>query len=369
MPEIPGNPPLSGTHPSGGRHPTAPGGLGLSGTGNAGGAGKASGSEDLTGASRGKTTPRYFGFHTDASIMARLAGMGLSPTLGNLRIAQQLLRYGEGLDPERINEVSQIWSQIGEGDTTKLEAIVALMSKGLAVNAGNMQAMGQLLSGGPLSHLLARLTMAVKGESNPQLAGIGQKLNSIWQLGHLDKNLLGQLKDFQKLLGGLREDFTRVDSKRLSPDTATELGRLGDLLEAHRLLTPPGANNFYLPFFIWRQHQPLPAEIFIQEEGGGSENTQPFTRITLAVETLSQGRMVVDMTSMREHLSVRFDVQDDKIKKRLDPRLAGLRSRLSQRNYQVDILACQALGASRSISTLLPKRRDIKRLSRVQGVL
>lgn len=366
MPEIPGNQPLPGSLPSGGRPPA---GVGLTGAGGTSGAGKAAGSEESAGLQRAKAAPRYFGFHTDASIMARLAGMGLSPTLGNLRVAQQLLRYGEGLDPERIAEVAQIWSQVGEGDTTKLEAIVALMSKGLPVNPANLQAMGQLLAGGPLSHLLARLTMAVKAEGNPQLAGVGQKLNSLWQLGHLDKNLLGQLKDFQRLLGGLHEEIGRLDMKRLKPETALELGRLGDLFEAQRLLTPPGTNNYFLPFFIWRNHQPLPAEIFVQEEGGGSENTQPFTRLTVAVETLSLGRMVVDFTYMRDHLSVRFDVQDEKIKKRVDPRLVALRARLGQRSYQVDILAVQAHGAGRAISTLLPKRRDLKRLSRVQGVL
>ena len=137
MPEIPGNPPLSGTHPSGGRLPAAPGGAGLAGAGSTSGTARTPAGDESGALQRGKAAPRYFGFHTDASIMARLAGMGLSPSLGNLRVAQQLLRYGEGLDPERITEVGQIWSQVGEGDTTKLEAIVALMSKGLPVNTAN----------------------------------------------------------------------------------------------------------------------------------------------------------------------------------------------------------------------------------------
>src|ERR1035437_966542 len=143
---------------------------------------------------------RFFGVHTEASIMARLAGMGVTPSMTNLRIAQQLLRYGQGLDQENINQISNIWAQYGGHDVTKLEGLVILQGQHLPINPSNLQAMLQLLAGGPPSHLLARLTMAVKSEHNAKLAGIGMRLNSFWQLGHLDKDMISQLGEFQKHL-------------------------------------------------------------------------------------------------------------------------------------------------------------------------
>jgi hypothetical protein len=46
-----------------------------------------------------------------------------------------------------------------------------------------------------------------------------------------------------------------------------------------------------------------------------------------------------------------------------------LRQRLVAAPYIVDLLASQATGQSRAVSALLPKRRDLKRLSRAQGIL
>src|SRR5690349_2298087 len=124
MPEIPGsNSVPGGSSPGRGAVPARPIGVGSSGA--AGGAAPVSTGGALD-AQSAKQLPRYFGFHTEASIMARLAGMGISPTLGNLRIAQQMLRYGLGLDAGEINQIAQLWSQVGPNDVVKLEAIVLL---------------------------------------------------------------------------------------------------------------------------------------------------------------------------------------------------------------------------------------------------
>jgi hypothetical protein len=316
-----------------------------------------------------KNALKYFGFHTDASIMARLAGMGLSPSLGNLRVAQQLLRYGQGLDAELIGNIAHLWSQLGGNDATKLEALVVLQTQGLAVNAANLQAMVQLLAGGPLSNLLARLTMAVKSENSAKLVGVGKHLNAFWQLGHLDKDVVGQLGDFQKVLAGLADEIGKLEQNALSEGTAVEMQRLSDLFEAQKLLADQTNPAQHLPFFIWREQQPMPAEVLVQSEGGGSDGALPFMRVTLAVETKNMGRVVVDLTYVRDHLSGRFEVVEEKVKKVLDARLVLLRQRLVASPYNVDILASQAVGNARATSALLPKRRDLKKLSRAQGIL
>ncbi|MEB3330143.1 MAG: hypothetical protein VKQ33_13010 [Candidatus Sericytochromatia bacterium] len=366
MPEIPGNNSVPGTGVPPGRQPVPPG---LTGPGGPAGAGRQAGAAEDAAPRPLPTSKRFFGVHTDASIMARLAAMGVSPTLGNLRIAQQLLRYGQGLEPDLVSQVAQAWAQLGQGDPQRLEAVVALMARGLPITGPNLQAMTQLLAGGPLAHLLARLTMAVKAEGSPKLGPIGQRLNGLWQLGHLDRDLIGQLKDFRRLLGELREEVDRLGPADLSPELGAELGRFRDLAEAHKLLTSQHPGTLYTPFFIWQQQQPLPAELLLQEEGGGSEGVGSFLKLTLAVDTLTLGRVVVEFVAVRETLSLRLDVPDDKTRKRVEPRLVALRQRLGQRGYAVDQLTCRPDGAGRAVSTLLPVRRDLKKLARAQGVL
>lgn len=370
MPDIPGsNPVPGGSVPGRGSVPPRAAGVGASaGAAGAGGA-LPVGFQSPTTEKLKAAIPKFFGVHTDASIMARLAGMGLSPTLGNLRIAQQLLRYGQGLQAETVNQLSQMWNHYGANDVVKMEALVMLHAQGLPINGQNIQAMAQLLSGGPLSHLLARLTMAIKADPNPKLAGLGKKLTAFWQLGHADKDLIKQIGLFQKEVNGLMDEAGKIDTRGLAAETATELGRLKDLFDAHKLLANQGnPPAHYLPFFVWQQQQPMPAELLVQEEGGGEAGVSQFHRVTLAVETKNFGRITVDITMIRDRLSVKFDVADEKIKKLLDTRLVLLRQNLT-RAYLVDILSCLADGNSRSVSALLPTRRDLKKLRRAQGVL
>ncbi|HEY9720770.1 MAG TPA: hypothetical protein V6D47_02085 [Oscillatoriaceae cyanobacterium] len=364
MPEIPGNNNIPGGNLQG-RGAIPPRQIDV---GGAGGSAPVRNDGTLTSDKTPATLPRYFGFHNEASIMARLASMGISPTLGNLRIAQQMLRYGMGLDAEAIAQLGQLWSHYGANDVVKLEALVLLLSQHLPINGPNLEAMMQLLGGGPLSHLLARLTMALKNENNPKLLGLGKKMNAFWQLGHLDKNLLAQLGEFQKQLTGIQEELLRLNDQ-LSDATLLEAGRLNNLLDAHKLLANQSNNAQYLPFFVWRDQQPLPAEVVVQEDGGGAPGASQFMRVTLAVETQRLGRVTVELIYMRDHLSVRFEVEDEKIKKQFDPRLVLLRQRLTAAPYLVDLLACQATGQTRAVSALLPKRRDLKKLSRAHGIL
>lgn len=369
MPEIPGNNSLPGNQVPG-RSSIPPRSPGLESSTGAGSAGSISGQGDLSGKALQKAA-KFFGFHNEASIMARLAGLGISPNLGNLRIAQQLLRYGQGLDADNILSLANLWAQHGSDNVTKLEAMVVLQAQGLPINGGNLQAMLQLLAGGPPSHLLARLTMAVKGEQNSKLAGIGKRLNAFWQLGHLDKDMIKQLGDFQKELAGLTDELSKLDPRGLSDDTMTEIGRLKDLFDAHKLLAEQNPNPAqYLPFFVWRDQQPMPAELMVQNEGGGGElGAAPFMRVTLAVETKNLGRVTVDITYVREHLNARFELESEKVKKVVDARLVLLRQRLVACPYVVDLLSSQAVGNARAVSALLPKRRDLKKLSRAQGIM
>jgi hypothetical protein len=369
MPEIPGHNPIpGGSVPGRGSIPPQSPGVGAStGAGGAGGA-AAVGVSSTSVEKLRQAIPKFFGFHNDASIMARLAGMGLSPNLGNLRIAQQLLRYGQGIDQESVNRISQMWGHYGGHDVVQLEALIVLHSQNLPINGQTLQAMSQLLSGGPLSHLLARLTMAIKADPNPKLSGLGKKLTAFWQLGHVNQDMIKQIGLFQKEVAGMADELAKLDMRGLAEDTATELGRLKDLFDAHQLLANQGNPTQYLPLFIWREQQPMPAELVVQEEGGGGAGASQFHRVTLAVETKNLGRITVDITMIRDRLSVKFDVADEKIKKMLDSRLVLLRQNLTP-SYLVDILACLANGNARSVSALLPSRRDLKKLRRAHGVL
>lgn len=366
MPEIPGTPIPGGTLP-GARGPMGPSGAQLAGGAVGGAGGVGSVAEELVARPQGRG-PRYFGVHTDASIMARVAALGLATTGEHLAVAKQLLRYGQALEGEAVAEIGAAWQQVG-GDASSLEALVALRSVGAPITAEGLRGMLQVLAGGPMSHLLARLTMAVKAENNPKLAGLGQHLTAIWKLGHLDKAMGPQLSAYQDELAGLARELRALDPGEFGADCQNELRRLDAMLDGQRLLAEQAKAQPFVPFHVWREQQPLPGELVVQQDGGGGEaGAAPFVRVTLATETVHLGRITVEFVLVRGRLGLRFEVQEERVKKALDGQLGLLRQRLMSR-YPVEYVACQVVGAGRSGSALLPKRRDVSRLARAQGIM
>lgn len=365
-PDVPGYNPI----PSG--LPNRGAGVGRVPTGAAGAPGTASTGGSSALAKLADAFPRFFGTHNDQSLLSRLNSSGIAPNGLNLAIAKQLLRYGQALDAASVARIAQLWGQYGPNDAIALEAIVLLASQGLPFNGGTLQAMMQLLAGGPLSHLLARLTMAMQAEPDAKLGGIANRLTRLWQLGHLEKELSSQFGQFQQLLAGLESELSRLDWNRLGPQTQAELAHLRDLLEAQKLLAANGKGGQFMPFFVWRDQQPLPAELFVESDGGGHEgalDAAAFTRITVAVETRKLGRVTAEITVVRDTLNIRFEVADEKIKKRMDSKLVLLRQRLGPGPYRVDLLSVHPTGPSRAVSALLPKRRDLRKLGRVHGMM
>lgn len=366
MPEIPGTPIPGGNLP-GTRGPVGAGAAQLASGGVGGAGGVGSVAEELASRPQGRG-PRFFGVHTDASILARVAALGLAPTGDHLAVAKQLLRYGQALEGDAVAEVTAAWHQVG-GEATALEALVALRSVGAPITADGLRGMLQVLAGGPMSHLLARLTMAVKAEKDPKLAGLGAHLTAIWKLGHLDKPMGAQLSAYQEELNGLARELRALNPADFGPDCQGELRRLDAMLDGQRILAQQANAVPFVPFHVWREQQPMPGELVVQQDGGGGEaGAAPFVRVTLAVETVHLGRITVEFVLVRGRLGLRFEVQEERVKKAFDSQLGLLRQRLMSR-YPVEYVACQVVGSGRAASALLPKRRDVSRLARAQGIM
>jgi hypothetical protein len=369
MPEIPGTPQVPGQLPQQRRSVAGRGGLNTEGSREAGAAAGVPGSSTQNAAAN-VPAKRYFGFHNDASLLARLGAMGVSPTLEHLRIAKELLRYGQGIDGDAIAQIAKQWSELGFPDPNYLEAIVLAYSQGIRMNPGAIDALLQLLSGGPFTHLLARLTMALKAEPNTKMLGLGRKLTAFWQLGKLEQKPVQQLPQFQGLLSGMAEELSRLEARGLGSETALELQRLKQLFEGQKLLANAGNPVQIFPFFIWRDAQPLPGEVLVQQEGGGQHGVATaFVRVTLAIDTRHLGRITVELTFIRGRLTVLIEVPEDTVKKRVEARLALLRQSLAAVPYEVDSISVRTVGPARAISALLPRRRDVRRLSRAEGIL
>ena len=307
--------------------------------------------------------------------MARLAQQGIAPTAVNLRIAQQMLRYGLPLSPDGIDQIRQLWQALGAMSLTDLEALIALFSFGLPVDAARMQAMVQLLSGGPTSHLLARLTMALKraGGQGGDLEALKNLLSSYWKLGNGPESFAKEIGQFQQIMDKLRallENPALLLTEKLPQEVATELNALRQLLQAQTMLQRSPSSGLYIPFFQWRDQQPMPAELLVQTDRDPAAQAAQYTNLTLSVDTRNLGRLTLDFTALRGNLGVRFDVQDAVIKRLVESDFAKLRRRLTTATgYIVAGLSVEEIGQGRSISLLLPRRRDVRKLGRAIGII
>ena len=315
---------------------------------------------------------QYFGYHTDSSIAARLAQQGVPPNPISLRIATQMLRYGLPVNADSLNFLRQLWQGMGSAGLVDLEALMALFASGIEIAPGNVKAMVQLLSGGPTSHLLAQLTMALKnaGSGNPQLQELKNVLNAFWQLGAGPEQLANELPQFQQLLNRIERNMLMLDPTKLPPELSSELGQLQDLLHAQEFLLEQKGQAIYVPFFQWRDQQPLPGELLVQTDENPSFKAAGYSQVTLAIDTRNMGRMTIEFTTIRGHLAVKIETQDLATKQFIERGLPDLRHRLTFRTpYQVATIQAQESGQGRSVSVLLPKRRDPRKLGRAIGVI
>lgn len=317
--------------------------------------------------------PQYFGFHNDASIQARLAQQGVAPNAVNLRIAQQMLRYGLPLSPNTISQIRQLWQALGAMSLVDLEALIALFATGLPAEQGNMQAMLQLLSGGPMSHLMARLTIALKQAPGQQPSSEQLKtlLQAFWKLGNGPEAFPQEMGQFKVLSERIKLQVNTLLTTKPSPELAIELMGLQQLFRAHEMLQRQPGQTIYVPFFQWREQQPMPGELLVQQDKDDcAQQAAKYTQLTLAVDTRNLGRITIDLTACRGHLGLRFEVQDANIQKIVESGLAPLRKRIGPRTgYQLANVQVLEVGQGRAISVLLPKRRDLRKLSRAIGVL
>ena len=325
--------------------------------------------------------PQFFGYHTDASIMARIAQQGIAPTAVNLRIAQQMLRYGIPLSASTLSHLRQLWQGLGAMSLVDLEALIALFSMGTPIDAPNLKAMLQLLSGGPMSHLFARLTLALKqtsgnlGPGGREMEQLKTLLGNFWKLGNGPEALAQELPQFQQLTAKIKQliEASAASGARLPGDLAGELASLRELFHAQQMLQNqrlPGS-SIYIPFFQWREQQPMPGEFLIQaDRENAAQAAANYHQVSLAVDTKNLGRVTIDFTAIRGHLGVQFEVQDAPVKQLVDSGLPSLRKRLGPRTgYMIAGLTVVEVGQGRGISVLLPKRRDLRKLGRAGGVL
>ncbi|HBN09506.1 MAG TPA: hypothetical protein DD435_12940 [Cyanobacteria bacterium UBA8530] len=303
--------------------------------------------------------PKYFGYHSDSSLLARIAQMGLAPNGVNLKVVQEMLRYGLPIGFASVEALKSRWKQNGSSPLA-LEGLVLMAS--LGISSGKLDSVMQLLSGGPLSHQLARLTMAIKNGLSPQLKDMERLLQNYWRLGSGDLQAEGKL--FQQFYGDLRR---MAANPRMSPEIAQELAKLEGTMEAQRLLS---VGAIYVPFFLWRDKLPLPGELLVAKDDSPAAQSAGFVQLNLAIETKNLGRITVGLTLLRETLSCHVDVQNPHVQQLFQSKIDLLRARLNLKSsYTVSSLQCRDVGQARTISILLPKRRDVRRIGRAIGVM
>jgi hypothetical protein len=114
----------------------------------------------------------------------------------------------------------------------------------------------------------------------------------------------------------------------------------------------------------------MPGEFLLQADRDPVEAAAGYTQLTLAIDTRNLGRISIDFTVLRGQLAMKFEVQDTPVKQFVEKAFPQLRKRLLPTvNYPLSSLLVTEIGQGRSISVLLPKRRDLRRLSRAIGVL
>lgn len=131
-----------------------------------------------------------------------------------------------------------------------------------------------------------------------------------------------------------------------------------------------------VPIMVHAHGEAYPAEIYVQQDYDpedsrqGPDSGRPF-KLTLTLETKNMGRVSVDLAALKDDMSLDLKVQTRRIKLFVDEQILDLKSRVEREgDYKLSHLGCQVVPELESRqSMLLPAKRNIRSLRRVEGVV
>lgn len=198
---------------------------------------------------------------------------------------------------------------------------------------------------------------------------------------------------FSKLAQLLDENQTRLQEKLRLPGSEDaqnqvlstlrqlmeQVGVQVEKIQAHMVAREMLSQNLpihVVPIMVHAHGEAYPAEIYVQQDYDpedprqGPDSGRPF-KLTLTLETKNMGRVSVDLATLKDDMSLDLKVQTRRIKLVVDERIQDLKTRLeTEGDYRLSHLGCQVVPELESRqSMLLPAKRNIRSLRRVEGVV
>ncbi|MEZ0373754.1 MAG: hypothetical protein ACAI44_31980 [Candidatus Sericytochromatia bacterium] len=131
-----------------------------------------------------------------------------------------------------------------------------------------------------------------------------------------------------------------------------------------------------VPLTVHFRGEAYPAEIYVQQDydpedhSTGPDGQRPF-KLTFTLETISLGRVSVDLATLKDDMTLDLKVQSRRIKLLVDEQLQNLKHKVEREgDYTLSHVGCRVVpDLENRQSMLLPPKREIRSLRRVEGVV
>lgn len=216
----------------------------------------------------------------------------------------------------------------------------------------------------------------------PQLAQEIQKhlhsdgLDIFSKLAQLIESNQEQLKEQLKHAGGEAEKQQLLNTLRgLLEQVGFQIDKVQAHLTAREMLTQNQPVHC-IPLMIHAHQESFPAELYIRQDYDprdprqGPDGQLPL-HLTLTLETKNLGRVSADISCLKQDLQLQLKVLTRRVKIAVDEHLDLLQKQIeAQGNYHVSQLNCMVEPDLESRqSMLLPPKRQVRTLRRVEGVV
>ncbi|MGV3524008.1 MAG: hypothetical protein ACO1RX_07280 [Candidatus Sericytochromatia bacterium] len=215
--------------------------------------------------------------------------------------------------------------------------------------------------------------------------GLAQDVQQLLQHDSLDMfSKLAQLLDDnqhalqeQLRLQGSPEEQNQVLStlRQLMEQVGLQVEKIQAHLVAREMLSQ-NLPVHVVPIMVHMHGEAYPAEIYVQQDydpqdsRSGPDGERPL-KITLTLETQNMGRVSVDLATLKQDMNLDLQVQTRRVKLLVDERLEGLQRKIEGNgDYQLSRINCRVVPDLESRqSMLLPAKREVRSLRRVEGVV
>lgn len=184
-----------------------------------------------------------------------------------------------------------------------------------------------------------------------------------------DEDGLNIISKLSFLIDEEKQENKLKNIKNILENIANQIEKIGLHLHARTILSQ-SSNSLCIPIFLLNENKLIPAEVLIQEEKDSSPSGKTRIKISLSVQTENLGKVGADFSVLEKEIILNLKVTNKLSQGIINEKLELLVNKIKNTSYFLKSISC-TIDSSQEYrnSLLIPPKREVKSLKRIEGIV